>query len=298
MSVPTDPAAESDTVAVLYLARGIGAGLEAVDRFIHAYRACPAQHAHQLCFLVKGWVDPAAEAEVMKRAEAIHADVLSLPDTGFDWGAYFAALPHVNARWICLLNSFSEPQAPGWLRLLVQAAAERGQGIAGATGSWESIRARHSADSGLAARSLQALRTMRYWNEFRHFPPFPNPHLRSTGIVVRSDLLADFARVNSPPVDKMAALKLESGHSGLSRFAEQRGARLIVAGSDGNAYAQQDWPDSRTFRSGRQENLIISDNRTRDYAAAGPPVRSDLEQRAWGSRPGAPRSVGPDPSTV
>ena len=40
---------------------------------------------------------------------------------------------------------------------LVKAAAEKGQGIAGATGSWESIRTRQPLDNGLFARSLQAL---------------------------------------------------------------------------------------------------------------------------------------------
>lgn len=298
MSSPINPIAERDTVAVLYLARGIGAGLEAVDRFISAYNTCPAQQEHQLCFLLKGWAEPADEAVVVRRAEDIHADVLRLPDIGFDWGAYFAALPHVNARWICLLNSFSEPQVPGWLRLLVKAAAGKGQGIAGATGSWESIRTEQPMDSGLVARSLQTLRTVRYWKQFRHFQPFPNPHLRSTGIVVRSDLLADFVRANTIPTDKMAALKLESGRSGLSRFAEQRGAQLVVAGSDGNAFAKDEWPASRTFRAGRQENLIISDNRTRDYAAATPDIRSDLERRAWGYPSGAPKAVGRGPSTA
>lgn len=285
MHASTSPTAQADTVAVLYLARGVGAGLTAVDRFIAAYTACPAQQHHQLCFLLKGWSNPADEAAVVRRAEALCADVLRLPDTGFDWGAYFAALPHVNARWICLLNSFSEPRVPGWLRLLVKAAAGKGQGIAGATGSWESIRTRQAVDDGRFTRSLQALRTMRYWNDFRHFRPFPNPHLRSTGMVVRSDLLADFARVSEPPQDKMDALKLESGHAGLSRFAEQRGARLVVAGADGNVFCQEEWPDSCTFRAGYQENLVISDNRTRDYAAAAPDIRSDLERRAWG-RPG------------
>lgn len=292
------PHTEADTVAVLYLARGIGAGLKAVDRFIEAYNTQPAQHDHQICFLLKGWVDSADEAAVVQRARSIHASVLHFPDTGFDWGAYFSALPHVNARWICLLNSFSEPQVSGWLRLLVKAAAGKGQGIAGATGSWESIRTRQPADKGSFTRSLQTLRTIRYWTDFRHFYPFPNPHLRSTGIVVRRDLLADFARANKSPMDKMEALKLESGNSGLSRFAEQRGARLVVAGSDGNAFAKEEWPGSLTFRSGRQENLIISDNRTRDYAAAAPNIRSDLEERAWGRSPGEPGSIAPGPSAA
>ena len=43
------------------------------------------------------------------------------------------------------------------------------------------------------------------------------------------------------------------------------------------------WPASHTFWQGTQDNLLVADNQTDDYADAAPPVRRLLSQFAWGS---------------
>ncbi len=96
-------------------------------------------------------------------------------------------------------------------------------------------------------------------------------------------MLEAFAALHQPPRSKFEALRLESGRDGLSRFAQRQGCRLTLVGQDGRPLASSDWPSSGTFRSRDQGNLLISDNRTRDYAAADPQGRSYLKALAWGN---------------
>jgi hypothetical protein len=46
----------------------------------------------------------------------------------------------------------------------------------------------------------------------------------------------------------------------------------------------EDWPEARVFRSGNQEELLVRDNRTRQYDDADPRRRAFLARMAWGDR--------------
>lgn len=270
-------------VSVLYVARGIDAGLDAVDLFVEAWNTHPSSCAHRLYFLAKGWPDAEQRERLRLRAEQCAATVLDVSDDGYDWGAYFEALPHVDTEWVCLMNSHSRPQVAGWLSMLLMAATSEGHGIAGATGSWESPRWTYSSADPIRTSLWQWLRFVKNYSRWRHFDAFPNPHLRSTGVLLRHAMLQSFADLHRSPRNKFEALRLESGYDGLSHFAQKHGCRLTVVGRDGRSIASGDWPLSGTFRSRDQGNLLISDNRTRDYTAADLYSRAYLKKLAWGS---------------
>lgn len=270
-------------VSVLYVARGIDAGLEAVDSFVEAWNEHPPLCAHRLYFLAKGWPDAEQRGRLRSRAEECTAALLDVSDDGYDWGAYFQALPHVDTEWVCLMNSHSRPQKAGWLSMLLAAATSEGNGLAGATASWESLRWTYSPTDPISTSVRQWLRSVKNHSRWRHFDAFPNPHLRSTGLLLRRTMLEAFAALHQPPRSKFEALRLESGRDGLSRFAQKHGCRLTVVGQDGQPLSSSDWPSSGIFRSRDQGNLLISDNRTRDYAAADPQGRTYLKTLAWGN---------------
>ena len=52
-------------------------------------------------------------------------------------------------------------------------------------------------------------------------------------------------------------------------------------GRDGIGYPREEWALSRTFRSGEQENLLIADNRTDQYANGDEAFRTLLAGLAW-----------------
>lgn len=269
-------------VAVLYVARGADAGLSAAKAFVKAWLEYPPEHRHQLFFLAKAWTDAEEREELNALSKICDAIVLDVKDDGFDWGAYFQALPSVKTAWVCLMNSHSRPINHGWLAKLMTVACGSGNGIAGATGSWESPRWSYSRRESKLTTVWNVIRFIKNYSLWRHFTPFPNPHLRSTGLVMKRELFELFATARRAPSAKYEAYILESGCEGLSRFAVQMGCRLIVVGSDGGAYEVADWPISLTFRSNDQQNLLISDNRTRDYFAASVGVREVLARFAWG----------------
>ncbi len=67
--------------------------------------------------------------------------------------------------------------------------------------------------------------------------------------------------------DKRDTYLLESGRRSITRQILERDLRAVVAGRDGRVYGVKDWAASRTYRSGEQENLLVADRRTEDWAA-------------------------------
>ncbi|HTU61936.1 MAG TPA: hypothetical protein VMF89_25940, partial [Polyangiales bacterium] len=115
----------------------------------------------------------------------------------------------------------------------------------------------------------------------RDFPAFPNPHLRTNAFAARRE---DLLRVVWPAISsKLDALRFESGPQSLTRQLQQFG-RVVVAGRDGRVYDPNGWRESNTFRWGQESNLVVSDNRTREYLGATPERRRNLERRAWSAR--------------
>ena len=141
-------------------------------------------------------------------------------------------------------------------------------GMVAASGSYESA-------TSAAPRPLKPLRLPSY-------PLFPNAHLRTNAMAIERRTL-DSIRWERPR-NKAGALRLESGRSGLTAQVDALGLRTLVVGRDGTAFDRSDWPLSRTFRSGDQENLLVADNRTRQYEAATEPERQRLARMAWGER--------------
>jgi hypothetical protein len=256
--VPTVDAA----VAVVHLVWA-PLGVERLHRFVDSYRAHPAGQEHRLIVLYNGVAPGSTMDQWHEALRDIHHDELLLTSRMLDLAAYREALTASDAAVYCFLNSYSEPLVADWLRLLVGHLNDATVAAVGASGSYESIRT--------TSNPLTRFRK-------RGFPEFPNPHLRTNAFAARREQLM---RVRWPTMrSKMDARRFESGAESLSRQLQGSG-RIVVAGRDGCAYDVDRWQDSNTFRWGDEANLLVSDNRTREYLAAPQEQREDLERRAW-----------------
>lgn len=265
------------SIAVVYLARGIGGGRLAAESFFESYRANPAGCDHRLVVVTKGWSAQPGVDEVIRGASAISAQVLALPDDGYDWGAYFRVAKYLREEWLCLLNTHSRLCVPDWLYLLMAAACKKNVGATGATGSWGTLAPRVRAVSpGLLFYPWRLLTTI------GRFPSYPNPHLRSNAFLVRRDLFLAFASQRPIPIFKQDAHMLESGRRGFTRYLHENDFMPVVVGRDGTSYSQEDWIVSNTFRMPGQENLLIMDNQTENYAKATVRMKQIMEESAWG----------------
>ena len=114
------------------------------------------------------------------------------------------------------------------------------------------------------------------------FDGFPNPHLRTNAFMSKRTQLLD-VRMGKVK-QKIDTYEVESGHNSITAQIRGHGLRALVVDRNGTSYDENEWPTSRTYRQGSQENLLISDNQTRDYEHAGPVHRRYLSVLAWGPK--------------
>jgi hypothetical protein len=240
-------------------------GPEPVKRFLESYDRHPAGAEHVLAVALKGFRNGQDRSPWERELAASTHESLQMSAGGLDLGSYREAVERVRAERYCFLNTSSEVLCEGWLGHLERHLLAPDVGLVGAGGSFESA---YSS----APRPLRLLR--------RDFEPFPNRHLRTNGFMLERELVLDLDWV--APRSKRRAWALESGRRSISRQVWERGLDVRVVGCDGVAYPSERWRESSTFRSGAQRNLLIADNRTRQYDQADPATKLQLEEMAWG----------------
>jgi hypothetical protein len=292
-------------IAVVHLVRRQN-GLAPLERFLDSYRRHPAGLPHELVVVFKGFPGSAGEGY-----ERLLADLplrrLFVPDRGFDLRAYFAAVAHFEHGYFCFLNSFSRILAADWLAKLHRAVAAEGVGLVAATGSYQSFasadaeRADRLAAQGAAQRLHSRLRhvladpaprvvaqraaawmlgSLGLWDPARHFPPFPNHHLRTNAFMASRAMLR---RLRTRPTPfKLAAYLFESGRDGLTRQVLGHGLRALLVARSGESFDKERWHEADCFRQGRQQDLLVADNQTDAYEQADAAGRAELSRLAWG----------------
>lgn len=261
-------------------------GREPLRRFLRSYEDHEAGAEHELVALLNGAGDAAEHAgetppERLSAAQA-RSELASIPHRlielerpCLDLAAYGAAAQLLEHEHVCFVNSHTEVLADGWLGLLLAPLRRPDVGLAGATGSWESRAELVPGPPAHWAYQLYHLRRKR-----REFERFPNPHVRTTGFALRR---ADMLELGLEAArEKESAYALESGRESITRQLERRRGSAVLVGRDGIAYEPRQWPASGTFRCGEQANLLLGDNRTREWERASAEERVRLSRYAWG----------------
>jgi len=115
-----------------------------------------------------------------------------------------------------------------------------------------------------------------------NFAAFPNAHIRTNGFVLSRHVID---RLRWPAAStKLDAYALESGRSGITAQIVGMGLEAVVVGRDGRGYLRPEWQSSGTFWQRDQENLLISDNQSREYDLASSDRRRRLCRHAWQDR--------------
>jgi hypothetical protein len=292
-------------LALVHLVRHAN-GFAPFDAFMASYEAHPAGREHDLVLLFKGFPTPAAAAPYLERAADSAPTALHVEDDGLDLTAYLAAAERLRNRLVGFVNSFSEVLADEWLERLCAPLAS-GAGASGATGSWGgglSYKLYQAGVPGGYADVFSNPRAVRvamheigggryrgdvlHWignlaYTIRDFPLltlFPAVHLRTNAFVIERELLLSLrtGRLGS----KRATYRLESGRGNLTAQLTARGRPPVVVDRHGAARQGPEWPEGDVFWQGRQEDLLVADNQTRQYALAPRHHREVLSRFAWG----------------
>ena len=124
------------------------------------------------------------------------------------------------------------------------------------------------------------------------YPRFPNPHIRTTGLMVRRERLLAFERGAIRTKDD--ALDFESGPDGLTARARRDGLAAIVVTKDDRDFDVADWPRSFTYRLGDQRNLLATDRQSRKFAQLDAGSRITNVRITWGDYADPPPADYPD----
>jgi hypothetical protein len=244
-------------IGVFYLTRPVNHPRFSLA-FLKSLLAHDAKADFELVYILKGYDAGATDPGLSRFREQTGRNVheARVSDEGFDIGAFLKVAASSRYERILFFNSYARILAPAWLAFYL-AAFERvaNCGIAGATGSYEII------DKA---------------------QPFPNVHVRTNAFMIDRKLFLDLEK--GPLESRKDCNKFEAGTNGLTRQIMRRGLAPVVVGRNDKTWGIEDWPVSRTFRSGNQENLLVADNRTYDFEAGDPKWRSKLAHLAWGDR--------------
>jgi hypothetical protein len=296
-------------IGVLYLYRFTEDGI-LVRNFLDSYRDHPAGLEHDLYVIFKGFPDRKALASARALFGTLPINPIVLDDSGFDIGSYIAAAKAVPNRRLIFFKASNRILASNWLFHFDRALSLPRAGVVGATGSWEAYA------SDIEGALITALRRIRYrpndnrsrvaaeavarngeWQRpkralklyvlspFYYFyylyqsGRYPNPHIRPNSFMIERDR---FLSLRVPSfLSKNDALQFESERGSMTRQILAQGLRPLIMDRTGKVYDVPEWNSSNTFRSGGQVNLIVEDNRTREYASANPEFKRVLENQAW-----------------
>ena len=246
--------------AVCYLVRGMDdRWKDALHKFLASYKRFPPGMAHNLYVIFKGFPNEDELSFAKAAFETVEYTQISSADDQFDIGAYREAALKITERKICFLNGNSELLSERWLSKLAANLALPGVGIVGATGSYESLR-------DIAPQ----------------FPRFPNIHVRSNAFMTERELFCTISQ-NWTFKEKLDAYRFESGDRSLTRQILARGLRALVVGRNCRGYSPRWWPKSGTFRQGSQDNLLVADNQTREFASLRWFDKSAVATKTWGA---------------
>ena len=290
------------TISVVFLARMADYGIEGATQFLASYRAHPANIAHDLVIIAKGWDAGPGYASLRRLAADHGARIIDLPDEGFDLGAYVTVASMLESDRLFFLGSSSVIVADDWLRSFADVMdANPAIELLGSSGSWESLeqafrtvlrnmwrilpRGRRVPTMVDYVRTtvVSSIGRARAWAMFVRPLPFPNYFVRTTGFMMARRRFLEYAR-RHPLGPRIADANLmEHGRHSLTRFVLDAGGKVAVLGQGRRVCYPEEWKAAEIYNApGQDKFLLIHDKRTRYYAEADATTRTALSSYSWG----------------
>lgn len=277
------------TICVAHLVH-VANDIRYFHRFLASYRRNPAGMDHDLVIIFKGFPQDRVPVPYEEELRGIAYTPYFVDLSGFDIVPYFKTGRHFSHDYFCFLNSYSVILDRDWLKKIASHAMGDNVGIAGATGSYQSISSSYiyfRVKGYPLWKKILGIPWRWYLGFF--FDPFPNYHVRTNAFMMSRSVMS---RIRCPRIrTKMDAYRFECGKDGLTRQILRQGLDVLIVGRDGNAYRMEDWCRSNILYQGEQENLLVADNQTNRYTAGDADVRLYLNRFAWWDTGDAPENL-------
>lgn len=244
-----------DVVYLAYFNEKIGYNIKVVEDFINSYKKNPAGIKHKFNIIAKNWTNLNEYQKLKNLAKENKAEIIDLPDDGFDIGAYFRAAKLLKNEYVFYIGSNINIEQKNWLLHLYNAfLSDDCIQLAGPMGSW--------------AKGF--------------YEKFPNPHIRTNSFLVKRELFLEYAQTHDFPETKADTWEVEHGEKSLSNFITQKRFKLAVVNSDGKIFQQNDWINSQTYVTREESKLLLSDKWARRYIQADEILQRRIEADVWG----------------
>ncbi len=257
-------------IDVLYLARGTGNSFEEIEHFFASYHAHPAGCEHNLHIIAKGFEEnPQNYAKLQTLSKNAKANIIDLPDDGYDFMAYARASQKLSERFIFCLNTSSVILYDNWLQYFEYHTNKNPKlGMVGAFGSWESLpNLRKFMDNEITPADRTA-----YWKKYKHvftnkrLYSFPNPHIRTNGVLMDRQVYLNHMQDKCIKY-KFECYNLEGGSENISRHFTGLGYEIGVINCEGEFFYPDRWDLSYTFGCLDSDKGLFSDRQHRRVEA-------------------------------
>lgn len=227
-----------------------------LQTFIGSLRRYPADCPFDLLLIFKGYGTSPPDVNLNGIPDLQGVWPLNIEDETYATNAFFRLAKAVPHERLLYFVSWARVLGKNWGSMMMDAMDTNADvGVLGTSAGWESL----SADT-----------------------PFPNPNIRTTGFMIDRKL---FVSIEPETLDRKYDGNLfEAGPQSMTRRIEALGLLARIIGRDGRMFSKDQWPESGTFRSRDQENLLFADNRTKDYAFARRSKRLRLARLNYGDR--------------
>ena len=194
----------------------------------------------------------------------------------FDLGSYSRVALSYSSRLTFFLNSYSYPICDNWLNIIIKNYEENS--ILATSASYESL-----------LSSIKLKKFYKILNYFiklfqyqKLFYPFPNPHIRTTGFLIKGSEYLKFMS-NKLIKSKIDVWKIESGKYSLTNYFKSLNYNIFIINSDGEKFLEKDWKISQTYNYSDQNKSIISDRHIRKYHNLSTVEKLRFQNDTWGS---------------
>lgn len=286
---PKVPEKNTYSVSVVHLV-WLPFGINLFKEFVQSYQLHSSGYNHKLILLFNGVnkeEDLIPYYEWARERNLVYESFQQ--QKGWDLEMYRWAASQLNSEYVLFLNSYIRFMNDDWLAYFMKAAALPGAGIVGATGTWHSIFSMIHYETKLKwERNKTFKENFRKYklivkNFFLYrlwFPPFPNPHIRTSAFLIKRKIFLDlsFGAIKK----KYDAYRWESGRNSFTRQIMKRGLKPLITDKNGTIYEMNQWKESHTFWSNDQANLLLTDNQTKKFEKADDQQKKFFTLMAWG----------------
>ena len=244
--------------------------------FIGNYKKHKSGVKHDLliCFKLLNSVQINSYRSILKNIKHIeYIDNSQLND--FDFGSYMRVAQKHQSFIILFLNGHSYPITNDWLKKML--FHFKSKTLIGTTASNESLLT--------SLRFKKFYKFFHYFHRFfkykKQFKSFPNPHVRTTGFMLKGSDFLRFAR-NMEFKTKEHTWMAESGINGMTNFFIKKKFNIYIVNSDGKRFTKNEWMLSETYNYALQSKSLVSDKHSRKYLKL-PSNKRILSQKInWG----------------